>query len=416
MAADPPARADVVIVGAGPAGLAAATWLRRQGAGSVLVLDREPQAGGIPRHCGHFPYGLREFRRLMRGPDYAARLLSEARAAGAEIRTGCTVLALHPGPRLTVTSDRGVADITAARVLLATGVRETPRAARAIGGTKPGGVLSTGALQGLVHLEGLRPFRRPVILGSELVAFSAILTCRHLGIRPAAMIEPGPRTVARWPAGLFPRLLGIPLHLSTELVSIEGDETVTGVVLRGRGGTERHLAADGVIVSGGFRPEAALVRASHLALDPGTGGPQVDEFGRCSDPAFFAAGNLLRPVETAGVCWAEGRAVARAILHSLRSAPGDAAGAATVSIAGPALKYALPQRIAASGAPAALPALQIRLTRPARGRLTLSQGGTVLASRSIDGLPERRISLPLPRLRPGGPHGAMTLSLDETAP
>ncbi len=400
----------VVVIGAGPAGLAAATWLRRQGAGPVLVLEREAEAGGVPRHCGHFPYGLREFRRLMRGPDYAARLVAEAQAAGVLIRAGCSVLALRPGPRLTVTSDAGVEEIAASRVLIATGARESSRAARLLGGTKPGGVLATGALQGLVYLQGMRPFRRPVILGTELVSFSAILTCRHLGIRPVAMIEPGASTTARWPTGLFPRVLGIPLHLGTELVEIEGREAVTGVVVRGPDGATRRIATDGVIVSGQFRPEAALLAGTHLARDPATGGPEVDQFGRCSDPGFFAAGNLLRPVETAGACWAEGRTVARALLQSLRGELPDAGGQ-RIAVGGDALKYVVPQRVAGGGGAPALPVLQLRMNRAARGSLVFSQGAAVLARQSLDSRPERRITMPLPATSGSGP---LTITLEET--
>jgi thioredoxin reductase len=410
MVGELPVRADVVVVGAGPAGLAAATWLRRQGVGRVLVLDREAAAGGIPRHCGHFPYGLREFRRLMRGPDYAARLFREARAAGADIRTRVTVLALGPGPTLRVSSDAGLGEVAADRVLLATGVRETPRAARLIGGTKPGGVLTTGALQGLVYLDGLRPFRTPVILGTELVAFSALLTCRHLGIRPAAMIEPGPRPTARWPAGLLPGLLRIPVLCNTTIAGIEGVDRVTGVVLRSASGEESRMSADGVIVTGQFRPEATLMLASHLDTDPGTGGPVVDEFGRCSDPTYFAAGNLLRPVETAGVSWAEGRAVARSIRRSLEGGLPAAGAGVCLRLEGDALKYVMPQRVVSGRDEPALPALQLRLGRAARGRLVLSRAGAELSSRRIDSLPERRILLPLPR-----GEGLVTIRLEEEA-
>lgn len=399
--ADLPLEADVVIVGAGPAGLSAAAELRRRGVARVLVLDREGEAGGIPRHCGHYPYGLREFRRLMRGPDYARRIAAEARSAGADVRTGVTVLSLEPGPALTVSTTDGVARITAEAVLLATGVREGSRAERLIGGTKPAGVLSTGALQGLVYLDGLRPFRRPVILGTELVSFSAILTCRHAGIRPAAMVEPGPRAVARWPAALFPRLLGIPVHYRTEIAAIEGEGRVTGVLLRGPGGATRRIAADGVIVSGRFRPEATLLRTSHLALDTRTGGPLVDQYGRLSDPAFFAAGNLLRPVETAGACWAEGRAVGRAIAEALAGRLPSADNAAEVRADAPALRFVLPQRIAETGEsdpPPALGRLQVRLAEPVRGHLVLRRegDGAMLAGHRISGRPERRLSLPLP--------------------
>jgi thioredoxin reductase len=382
--------ADVIIVGAGPAGLAAAAELRRRGVARVIVLDREDAAGGIPRHCGHSPYGLREFRRLMTGPAYARRLAAEARRAGADIRTGVSVTALHPGGRLSVTSDKGSGEFSGRAVLLATGARETPRAPRLIGGTKPGGILNTGALQGLVYLDNRRPFERPLILGTETVSFSALLTCRHIGAHPVGMVEPGPRTTARWPAPLLPQMLGVPLWYHTELREIEGRDRVTGAILR-RDGREWRLACDGIVVTGGFRPEDALLRASHIARDPGTGGPVIDAFGRCSDPAYFAAGNLLRAVETAGWCWAEGRATAAAITRALAAGLPDPAPA--ITLRGEALKYALPQRPAPGGAHAVL---QLRMGRPARGRLRLFADGAEIASRSLSALPERRITLPMP--------------------
>ncbi len=398
MPADLTDQADVVIIGGGPAGLAAATELRACGVARVVVLEREANAGGIPRHCGHYPYGLREFRRLLRGPDYAARLVASAMAAGVEIHTGITVTALHPGPRLSVTGGPmrpgGPGAITARAVLLATGVREASRAQRLIGGTKPGGVLSTGALQGLVYLDGLRPFRRPVVLGSELVAFSALMTCRHLGIAPVAMIEPGSQPIARWPSAVFPRLLGIPLLLDTTILAIEGRDLVTGIVIR-HDGRERRIAADGVIVSGDFRPEAALLAGSHLKTDRLTGGPSVDQFGRCSDRAFFAAGNLLRPVETAGWCWAEGRAAGRVIARALEGGLPVGEDHAVIA-SGEGLKYLLPQRLAPGGNSASLPEFQLRLTRAMRANLVIRSEGLQPVSYRITSRPERRITIPLP--------------------
>lgn len=386
---------EVLIIGAGPAGLAAAARLARAGV-RTLVLDRETEPGGIPRHCNHPPYGLREFQRLMRGPAYARRLVAEALAAGAEIRPRTTVTALHPGGRVEVTSAKGPETLSSPVVLLATGVRETSRAARLIGGEKQAGVLSTGALQGIVHLNGQRPFQRPVILGTELVAFSALLTCRHAGIRPIAMLEPGPRITARAPADWLPWAMGVPLRLNTRITDILGRSRVERVLIETPTGPDE-IETDGVIVTGGFRPDAPLIRASHLELDQGSGGPVVDAWGRLSDPAYFAAGNLLRGVETAGCCWAEGRRVAQSIAAALKGQL-PPPGGARLRVASEALRFALPQ-IVQPGAPGRL---QLRLTRPAKGRLRLVQDGVTLLDRRIDSLPERRITLPLPAPRGSG--------------
>lgn len=401
--------ADVIVVGSGPAGLAAATELARAGR-RVTVLEREAEAGGIPRHCGHYPFGLREFHRLMRGPDYAARLRASALAAGVEIRERTTVTALRPGGTVEITDDKGPSSLSARAVLLATGVRETSRAARLIGGDKPGGVIPTGALQGLVYLNGQRPFRRPVILGTELVAVSALLTCRHAGIRPLAMVEPKDRPTVRAPAHWLARLMRVPILLRSDIAAIRGRARVEGVTLSTPQGP-RDLPADGVIVTGGFRPDAALLRGSHLEVDPASGGPVIDRWARLSDPAYFAAGNLLRGVETAGWCWAEGRRTAQAMLAALEGRLPAPAGA-RITLAHPALGLAVPQVIGAGGEAAPHDRLQIRLAAPAKGRLCLRRDGETLASARLDSLPERRLSLPLPT-DPG--IGALTLTIEERA-
>jgi hypothetical protein len=246
-----------------------------------------------------------------------------------------------------------------------------------------------------------------VVLGTELVAFSALLTCRHLGIAPVAMIEPNARVTAFAPARVFPPLLGTPLLLGTELVAIHGERQVEGVTLRGPGGAARQLETDGVIVTGQFLPEASLLAASHLELDRGSGGPVVDQFGRCSDPAFFAAGNLLRAVETAGWSWDEGRAAGRAIAASLAGRLPEAARLVPVSLAGDVLKYAVPQRVAADAQGGAT-RFQLRVKRAARGDLRLSVDGRPVWSRRLSALPEQRIFAPLAAV----PAGANTASFE----
>lgn len=391
---------DVIIVGAGPAGLAAATALAPHA--KVLMLEREATAGGIPRHCGHYPYGLREFGRLMKGPAYAKALVKKAEAAGVRIATGVNVTALHDGPRVSVTSDAGLQEITARVVLLATGVRETSRATRLIGGEKPAGVLSTGALQGMVYLQKLRPFRNPVILGTELVAFSAIMTCAHAGIRPAAMIEPNARATARWPAALYPRLKGIPLHLESRILRIEGRERVEAVVITGPAG-ETRIPCDGVITTGRFQPEATLLMQGPIPRDPATGGPVIDSSGACG-AGYFAAGNLLRPAETAGFCWAEGRRVASAIRAYLDRPIAPAPR--PVRLHHPALAWVVPQIVTT---PSAHNVLQLQLNRPVSGRLSLRVNGAELASKTISTRPMRRLHLPIP-----AGQGPIDIHLDET--
>jgi thioredoxin reductase len=415
-----PSTCDVAIIGAGPAGLAAACALREAGVGVVVVLDREPEAGGIPRHCGHYPFGLREFHRLLKGPELARRLVAKAVQSGAVICTGVTVAALRPGPELVVTGSSGIRTLRARRVILATGVRETSRAGRLIGGTKPGGILPTGALQGLVYLEGRRPFSRPVILGTELVSFSALLTCRHAGIKPVAMIEQQSRPTAWKVAPLLPRLLGIPVLFNTTVRAIWGRDRVSGVEVE-TAGERRTIEADGVIVSGQFRPESSLLDESPVVRDPGTLGPQVDQYGRCSAAGYFAAGNVLRPVETAGWSWQEGCRLGAAVAQDLAAAlpPFSPQQDVTLVCDHPALRYVMPQRVTPFSLHkgTGLVELQVRVRRPVNGVLSLvlledgATQGRVLWEQTLKALPERRILVPLRALLavPAGARVALRL-------
>ena len=224
-----PETCDVAIVGGGPAGLATATRLKQLGIKNVIVLERESQAGGIPRHCGHPPFGMREFKRVLSGPTYAARLVERALKAGVQIHLNSSVVELHEKGRLSISTDKGVSEIQARIVVLATGVRETPRSARLVSGQRPMGILTTGALQSMVYLKQKIPFKRPVIIGSELVSFSSLLTCRHAGIKPVGMLETNRRVTARYFSRFFPALFGVPLYLETRLAGITGQERVTSV-------------------------------------------------------------------------------------------------------------------------------------------------------------------------------------------
>jgi NADPH-dependent 2,4-dienoyl-CoA reductase/sulfur reductase-like enzyme len=383
-------KVPVIVIGGGPAGLAAACALRDGGC-AVTLLEREAALGGVPRHCGHTGFGLRELGWPVTGPAYARALA--ARAAGIELRTGVTVTALLPGGVVETAGADGPQRLAAERVVLALGVRERPASARLVGGDRPWGVTTTGALQQFVYLENRRPFRRAVIVGTELVSFSLLLTMRHGRIRPVAMLEEGERIVARRPGDLVARhLFGVPVLTGTRLVAVHGRPRVAAVEVE-RAGRRELLDCDGVVFSGRFVPEAALLRAGHLAVDPGTGGPVVDQEGRCSDPAYAAAGNLLRPVETAGVAHAEGRAAGRALIAELAGARPPVRRILPVR-AGGALAWVMPQRLALPAAEGAL-RLTARAARPTRGLLVLRIGGKERWSRHLSVLPERRITVPV---------------------
>jgi thioredoxin reductase len=402
---------QVAIIGSGPAGLAAAITLCKRGVGQVVVLERDGEAGGVPLHCAHPPYGLREFGRIMTGPAYAKRLVEQARAVGVQIRCFHSVTQLLPGCRLEIATPDGRQQLQAKRVLIATGARETPRSAQLLSGDRPLGVLNTGALQAYIHLQKLIPFRRPVILGTELVSLSAVATCRSHGIRPVAIIEKNDRATARWPLALFPRFLGIPLLLSTELKAIHGTARVEAVTVQGAAGAPaRKLACDGVLLTGGFLPEASLIRGSHLLLDKGSQGPSIDQFGRCSEPGYFAAGNVLRAVETAGWSFREGRRIAHSLLADLEGRL-PAPEARLDVRAGQGVKLVVPQRLASPHGDFGKQKLELRVAAPATGRLRLTSGGRTLFERPISAAPERRILVSLASLPITGLTGSIVAEI-----
>ena len=374
------------------------------------MVERQPQAGGVPRLCGHSPFGLREFHRLLGGRAYAHRLAQDATAAGAQILLNQSVTAIDPGPTVHIATPQGTITLTPDRILLATGAREASRAERLLPGERPLGIITTGALQDLWFARGAVPFRRPALLGSELVAMSAILTCRQAGAMPVVVIEAAARPIARAPFRWLPKTLGIPLLTCTRIAdNIATDGRLSQLMLCDDAGKSSVIDCDGLVLTGCFRPESGLARLCGLAIDPATQGPIVDQSDRTSHPAIYAAGNLLRGVETAGQCWAEGRAIALALLSDLPPK------AAIEVKPGAGIRYVMPQRLS-PGSAAALPALQYRLDRPASGTLTLTDAqNRRIASLHIASAPERRLTLNLGDLTLQNVHGPLTLALERDA-
>ena len=312
-----PENFDVIVIGAGPSGLATATALKKSGVKKVLVLDREAEAGGVPRHCGHISFGMIEYLRPMTGPDYAWHLARTANKNKVALYLKTSVTGLAPGGLVTAVTPCGPKTFKGTRVVLATGARETPRSARLISGGRMMGISTTGALQSMVYLNHQIPFRRPVIVGSEMVSLSALMTCKKAGIQPVAVLEQAPSPQVPWPLGFAPRFFRVPLHKSARVTDISGNPRVAQVQFSDKKGREKTLDCDGILFTGQFTPESTLVRSSHLRLDPDTSSPETDLLGRCSDPAYFAVGNLLPPLNMAMNCWRAGKKLAKILVRDM---------------------------------------------------------------------------------------------------
>ncbi len=298
-----------VVVGAGPAGLASAIELRRHGVADVVVLDREAQAGGIPRHSVHQGFGIRDLHRVMSGPSYARRYVELARRAGARILEEAMVTGWSADGALEVTSPEGRRALRADAVVLATGCRERPRSARLVPGSRPEGVLTTGTLQQLLELGGEGIGERALVVGAEHVGFSAVMTLAHAGAKVAGMVTELPRhqTLAVFRAGAALRY-GARLWTRTAVVGIHGRPRVEEAELLDLE-TERtrRVACDTVVFTADWIPDHELAVAAGLELDPATRGPRVDTALRTSRPGVFGAGNLLQGAEPADVAAISGR-------------------------------------------------------------------------------------------------------------
>lgn len=319
-----PERADVLIVGGGPAGLAAALELRRQGVRDVVVADREPEVGGTPRLCHHTGFGLRDLQRALSGPAYAARYARRAREVDVALHAAATITGWQGDRTLDFTCPDGIGRIEARAILLATGCRERPRAARLVPGSRPQGIFTTGSLQRCVYEQGLPVGRRAVIVGAELVSLSALMTLRHAHVSVVAMATELPFHQIYLPYLPMKWLLAdgwnrVPILSRARVSDIVGRRRVEGVAITHlESGRTEPISCDTVVFTGDWIPENDIVRGAGLSLDRGTRGPQVDAEFRTDRRGVFAAGNLLRGAETADLCALEGRRAAGQIAAFLR--------------------------------------------------------------------------------------------------
>jgi L-2-hydroxyglutarate oxidase LhgO len=306
---------DVLIVGAGPAGLALAGELSRDY--HVVVVERESEPGGIPRHCHHSGFGLRSGQWPSSGPVYAKKLVSQARNAGASIMTDTQAVELMP-ESVQLTSPSGSFEVSPRAVVVATGAREASRSARLIPGDRGAGVMTTGQLQQEVYLHGRRfDGAQAVVLGSGLIAWSAVLTLRQAGARVNAVVSPVGWEAPFW-VTWWGRTKVRAVYEETELAEIVGKPRVAAVKLRAPTG-EQVVDADLVIMTGDWRAESELLVSSstsaHSRLIPAVG-----HLGHTPAPGRFVVGNVAHPGLAAEVVVRHARAAKEGVRDWLETA------------------------------------------------------------------------------------------------
>ena len=294
---------DVLVVGAGPAGLAAAIAAKEDGIDNLLVIEREHNPGGILRQCIHNGFGLHSFKEELTGPEYAQRDIDKAAEMGIEIQTDTTVLSVDGENHLVtcVSSAKGVEVIEAKAIILAMGCRERPRGALATPGTRCAGIYSAGTAQKFVNLLGYMPGKRVVILGSGDIGLIMARRMTLQGAKVLACVELMP-----FSSGLNRNIVqclndyDIPLYLSHTVVDIKGKERLTGVTVarvdenrQPIPGSEIEFDCDTLLLSVGLIPENELSEGAGVKLSPLTSGAEVDDVLQTNLPGIFACGNVL---------------------------------------------------------------------------------------------------------------------------
>ena len=293
---------DIVIVGGGPAGLAAAVAAKKAGTDSILIIERDKELGGILNQCIHNGFGLHTFKEELTGPEYANRFIDQALDLKIEYKLDTMVMDIsHEKVVTAMNRSEGMFQIQAGAVILAMGCRERPRGALNIPGYRPAGIYSAGTAQRLVNMEGYMPGREVVILGSGDIGLimARRMTFEGAIVKVVAELMP-------FSGGLKRNIVqclddyGIPLKLSHTIVDIEGKERVSAVTIAEVGpdmkpipGTEERYTCDTLLLSTGLIPENELSRGAGVEMNPITSGPVVNEILETNIPGVFACGNVL---------------------------------------------------------------------------------------------------------------------------
>ena len=294
--------ADIVIIGGGPAGMAAAVEAARSGVKDIMILERDQRLGGILQQCIHNGFGLLLFGEELTGPEYAGRFIRQVNELGIEVKLDTMVLDIAGDKTVTaVNSEDGLIKIKAKSVILAMGCRERSRGALNIPGSRPAGIYTAGTAQRFVNIEGYMPGRKIVILGSGDIGLimARRMTLEGAEVKMVCEIMP-------YPGGLNRNIVqclddfGIPLRLSTTVVGIHGMERVEGVTVakvdeKGKPvpGTYEYVECDTLLLSVGLIPENEITKAAGIDMDGATSGPLVDEYARTSREGIFACGNVV---------------------------------------------------------------------------------------------------------------------------
>lgn len=293
---------DIVIIGGGPAGLAAAAAAKRSGVDSILILERDTKLGGILNQCIHNGFGLHTFKEELTGPEYAQRFIDQVEELQIEYKLNTMVLDISPKKVVTAMNRTdGLFEIQAKAVVLAMGCRERSRGALNIPGYRPAGVYSAGTAQRLVNIEGYMPGREVVILGSGDIGLimARRMTLEGAKVKVVAELMP-------YSGGLKRNIVqclddyGIPLKLSHTVVDIKGKERLEGITLaqvddklKPIPGTEEYYKCDTLLLSCGLIPENEISRGMGVEMEPVTSGPAVNESLETSIEGVFACGNVL---------------------------------------------------------------------------------------------------------------------------
>lgn len=296
---------DLIVVGGGPAGLAAAISAKKSGLMNVLVLERDSRAGGILLQCIHNGFGLHYFGEELTGPEYAGRFVSEAETLDVEIKVSTMVLEIQKGGTshkvMAINSSDGLTVFETKTIAIATGCRERTRGALVIPGTRPSGIFTAGSAQRFVNIDGYLPGKKVVILGSGDIGLIMARRLTLEGAEVKVVCE-----IMNYSAGLARNMtqclenFDIPLKLSTTIVQIHGEDRVSGVTIasvdehrKPIAGTEEFIPCDTVLLSVGLIPENEISVAAGVQIDSITSGPSVNQFMETSIPGIFACGNSV---------------------------------------------------------------------------------------------------------------------------